>query len=460
LPSGSLPSGAPDPAALAAGLQYSSLQGTIVVTDPFLSRELDQVLTNPVSHDRPTLLHFEIAPDPMPWGSDVIFGRQPGPARALIFAISGLVLVATSLALARWGKHRHARVVASVLLAPAAIAGLLTLVVAMSTSTITVSARAVTTQVAPAANATRLVTVNAPAAVVNTQPGRPDPWSQLFALETQLSRQHDQLAGVEAKITSLTALLEGSVIRAPRIVALQDSLADLVNQHADLAGAYQQSVQDEYAFFVATVESAAQTRAVTAGAATSTPAAQQVVAYNLEVVKTQVAQEAAVAAAEAAQAAATAAFTPPKGPIAFHAPVGGVVSQGFGPTDFSLEPPITYNGVFYPHFHTGFDIAAPRDTPIGAAADGVVVLATSSLNSNGQYVGYGNYVLINHGNGFYTLYGHMDQLLVSTGQVVHRGQVIGLLGSTGWSTGPHVHFEIRVNGKPVDPAPYIAANLR
>ena len=101
-----------------------------------------------------------------------------------------------------------------------------------------------------------------------------------------------------------------------------------------------------------------------------------------------------------------------------------------------------------PSFHTGIDFGAPYGTPIHAAADGVVVAA-------GPEGGYGNATIIDHGGGIATLYGHQEQLLVSAGQHVGRGQVIGLVGCTGWCTGPHVHFEVRVNGSPVDPAPYL-----
>ena len=140
-------------------------------------------------------------------------------------------------------------------------------------------------------------------------------------------------------------------------------------------------------------------------------------------------------------------------------PLSGVVSQGFGQTSFSLEPPVTYRGIFYPHFHTGLDIAAPRGALMGAAAPGTVLLATTSRDSNGNVAGYGNYVVIQHSNGFLTLYGHLDRLLVVAGQQVAQGQVIGWCGSTGWSTGPHVHFELRINGEFVDPAPYIASQI-
>lgn len=98
--------------------------------------------------------------------------------------------------------------------------------------------------------------------------------------------------------------------------------------------------------------------------------------------------------------------------------------------------------------HTGIDFGAPYGTPIHAAADGVVVAV-------GPEGGYGNATILDHGGGIATLYGHQEQILVSAGQRVSRGQVIGLVGCTGWCTGPHVHFEVRVNGSPVDPAPYL-----
>jgi len=121
------------------------------------------------------------------------------------------------------------------------------------------------------------------------------------------------------------------------------------------------------------------------------------------------------------------------------------ITQGFGPTNFALEPPL---GPFK-HFHTGIDLSAPLGTPVMAAADGVVV----AVGHGG--LGYGNYVVIAHGGGIATLYGHLLATRASVGQVVVRGQVIGLEGSTGFSTGPHVHFELRVNDLVTDPMPYL-----
>jgi murein DD-endopeptidase MepM/ murein hydrolase activator NlpD len=121
------------------------------------------------------------------------------------------------------------------------------------------------------------------------------------------------------------------------------------------------------------------------------------------------------------------------------------ISQGFGPTTFGLEPP--YGG--YPHFHTGIDLVEPFGSPIYAADDGVVALVGSSSS------GYGNYVVIAHSGGLDTLYGHLATALVKVGQTVTQGQPVGLEGSTGNSTGPHLHFELRINQKPVDPTPYL-----
>jgi murein DD-endopeptidase MepM/ murein hydrolase activator NlpD len=123
------------------------------------------------------------------------------------------------------------------------------------------------------------------------------------------------------------------------------------------------------------------------------------------------------------------------------------ISQPFGPTSFWFEPP--YGG--YAHFHTGIDLVEPFGSPVFAADDGVVALVGSSSS------GYGNYVVIAHSGGLNTLYGHLSTALVKVGQVVTQGTVVGLEGSTGNSTGAHLHFELRINQTPVDPRPYLPA---
>jgi murein DD-endopeptidase MepM/ murein hydrolase activator NlpD len=121
------------------------------------------------------------------------------------------------------------------------------------------------------------------------------------------------------------------------------------------------------------------------------------------------------------------------------------ISQGFGPSTFWFEPP--YGG--YPHFHTGLDLVEPFGAAVYAADDGVVALVGSSGS------GYGNYVVIAHAGGLDTLYGHLSTALVGVGQHVTQGTPVGLEGSTGNSTGAHLHFELRINQKPVDPRPYL-----
>lgn len=122
----------------------------------------------------------------------------------------------------------------------------------------------------------------------------------------------------------------------------------------------------------------------------------------------------------------------------FSWPVTGTITSPFG---WRSNP---FGGA--PEFHQGLDIAAPSGTTVTAAAAGTVIMAQ-------WYGGYGNYILIDHGGGYSTGYGHLSAMYVSSGQSVTRGQAIGAVGSTGQSTGPHLHFEVRIAGKPVDPAP-------
>ena len=118
----------------------------------------------------------------------------------------------------------------------------------------------------------------------------------------------------------------------------------------------------------------------------------------------------------------------------FSYPARGIISSPFG-----------YRGG---EFHTGLDIAAPTGTPIYAADGGVVVSA-------GWRGGYGNCIVIRHSNGYETLYGHTSAMFVSAGQSVSKGQHIGNVGSTGRTTGPHVHFEVIIGGQQVNPLNYL-----
>ncbi len=113
------------------------------------------------------------------------------------------------------------------------------------------------------------------------------------------------------------------------------------------------------------------------------------------------------------------------------------IASGFG---YRIDP--VYKTT---KFHAGLDFSAPQGTPIYATADGTVTIAGNTGN------GYGNYVVINHGYGYETLYGHMVRVKARNGQAVKRGEVIGWVGSTGKSTGPHCHYEVHKNGQKIDP---------
>lgn len=121
-----------------------------------------------------------------------------------------------------------------------------------------------------------------------------------------------------------------------------------------------------------------------------------------------------------------------------HLPVDARVSSDFGPRIH----PVTGEW----KQHAGIDLAAPTGTPIGAAAAGTVTFA-------GVRGGYGNLVIIDHGDGTETRYAHQDTIAVRAGQQVAVGELLGTVGSTGMSTGPHLHLEVRRDGRPVDPAP-------
>jgi murein DD-endopeptidase MepM/ murein hydrolase activator NlpD len=156
--------------------------------------------------------------------------------------------------------------------------------------------------------------------------------------------------------------------------------------------------------------------------------------------------DAAEAALEAesqriAALAQAAADTPALGDGTFIRPVPGPIVSGFG----NRTDPVTGATAF----HSGIDIGAPCGTPIKAAGTGSVL--TAGFNSGG----YGNMTLLSHGNGLSTLYGHQSSIIVSAGQSVTQGEVIGYVGSTGKSTGCHLHFEVRVGGNPVNPLGYL-----
>ena len=126
--------------------------------------------------------------------------------------------------------------------------------------------------------------------------------------------------------------------------------------------------------------------------------------------------------------------------LGYQWPVIGRVSSGFG---YRIHPVYGTRKL-----HSGLDVAAARGVPIVSTSAGVVIYA-------GWRGGYGNTVIVDHGDGLTSLYAHMSEIGASEGTVVERGDVVGLVGATGTATGNHLHFEIRFNGTPTDPAPYL-----
>lgn len=121
-------------------------------------------------------------------------------------------------------------------------------------------------------------------------------------------------------------------------------------------------------------------------------------------------------------------------------PASGRLSSKFG----EREDPFNYSE----RFHAGIDIAADYGSDINAAAEGIVITA-------GALPGYGKAVIVSHGHGLSTLYGHISSTVAKEGQKVKKGELIARVGSTGRSTGPHLHFEVRINDTPIDPLKYL-----
>lgn len=124
-----------------------------------------------------------------------------------------------------------------------------------------------------------------------------------------------------------------------------------------------------------------------------------------------------------------------------HWPIHGVVTLEFGAIDLPYQP-----------LHTGIDIAYVKDTPVTPFMSGTVTSASEIS------WGYGKYIIIDNGNNISSLYAHLDKIYVYPGEKVTMDQVIGAEGETGWATGPHLHFEIRVDTIPVNPRTFLSGN--
>ncbi|MFN2464330.1 MAG: murein hydrolase activator EnvC [Candidatus Dormibacteria bacterium] len=271
---------------------------------------------------------------------------------------------------------------------------------------------------------------------------------------------NDMLASIKAEETRLES----------QRAKLADDHATSVRQQADLVKAQEQLALDESRQYVILLQlqssisdaSSELNNATTQSADLVAKIVAAMVAREDQLI--QSANDAAWNAAQAWMAANSAAFPPQgthsKSPFIWPAQKG-VITQGFGATDYAAEPP----GFGAAHFHAGVDVAADSGTPILAADDGIVASASDSM-LNGVLIGYGRHVVIAHcmdrpvtggpcKNQYMTLYGHLNAYQVKVGQQVHQGDLIGLMGSTGNSSGPHLHFELRTNNTPIDPMPYL-----
>lgn len=368
----------------------------------------------------------------------------------------------------RWRGRRPVPMAVATIAATVATLGAATATAALSRHTASPAPSASAHGTAGTGAARHLATAP-PGSAVAADATSPPEWIELLGIERGITGAQDRLAAQEAEIDRLSRIAAnhhddpdsmGPTSGGAGALTTANELGALVAAHDATHAALQTSLSAEYTLYRGAAADPQKREQLIQGAATSpAPEAARAITYNLSQVETQLSQEASIAAGEqklrgfaglsAQQLAAIRRGQP------FIAPEAGTMVQGFGPTDLGFEPPYTFHGTFYPHFHTGVDIAAPMGTLLHAAADGVVVLATTSVDSQGHPAGYGRYVVIAHPDGFFTVYAHMDSIAVSVGQVVRQGQVIGAEGSTGNSTGPHVHFEIRHGDDLLDPAPLL-----
>jgi len=245
---------------------------------------------------------------------------------------------------------------------------------------------------------------------------------QIVQDRRQIVEQHRELQGQARDLAKQVddALAEAQVA-TDVIVSRQDQLAD---QKAELDAVHSQAAADADAEVALLTE--------------------------IEAKKVDLAAEMALLQQQSDSIAATlrsvgtGGAAPPAGKGVLALPVPGApLTSVFG----MRVNPVT--GVL--QLHGGQDFGAPSNTPVRASAAGAVVVSLPAASSGG----YGNYVCISHSGGMATCYAHLNRALVTVGQVVARNDVIGLVGSTGRSTGPHLHYEVRINGQPVNPLLYL-----
>jgi murein DD-endopeptidase MepM/ murein hydrolase activator NlpD len=399
------------------------------IANQALVAQLVAILQNPTSAQRPDLLHFAPAAR--------LVLRLPARRRDVILLAAVLAVPVLWLAALPLLRLRARPVALLAIAAPALAAGLLVLP-ALVPRPVAAVRQAAHPTAAPAA------------------------WTKLVGIESRLNGDHRSLLAVEGRLVRLTADLATSDQPGERVQP--HVFAALAAVHEQEEAAYQRDLEQEYELYQTAAQQPAVSAQLQQGAASAgSAAAERAVDSNLQTLATQLQQEAVISQAQARlqQLGFTAEQAKAlRSHHGFIAPLGGPITQPFGPTSFALEPPLVYDGVFYPHFHTGLDIEAPIGAPVMAAADGVVALVATSTDGHGHTTGYGTYIMIAHARGYYTLYAHLSKALVSAGQLVHQGQVVGLVGVTGNSTGPHLHFEIRLNGRFLDPLPYVTGRLQ
>src|SRR5438105_636727 len=227
------------------------------------------------------------------------------------------------------------------------------------------------------------------------------------------------------------------------LLSLQNGLLDAqtkLNERADLLATLKASVGAKQGQLARLRDRARSLAAAAANGDTEAKAAQVAVLKAL-------AQDATNAQTALAQLVAS-AMVRDGAAGAWSLPLRGVLTQPFGPTSFELEPPATYKGVSYAHFHAAIDIAASLGTPVNAASDGVVAFA-------GHLPDGAMIVLVAHAGGYVSEYAHLDDTFalppVKAGQAVKAGQVIVSIGLTGITTGAHLHFAVMKDGAPIDP---------
>jgi len=261
---------------------------------------------------------------------------------------------------------------------------------------------------------------------------------------TEVILSSEDYGDMVARTAYFDAINESDQALAERVRSLRDEAKKLVRQRK-IAKLTIEDARDSIAAKEQRLETTRSTLESREGALLSARAERRSALRSIEGDRDEHEEIAAGLRAQIAQeiAEATGGVMLPAGPMPSPSaagliwPVEGTVTSGFG-----------YR---WGRMHEGIDISVPEGTPIRAAADGTVILEQSEYESGG----YGNYTCVDHGGGLSTCYAHQSSFAASVGARVSQGDVIGYSGNTGHSTGPHLHFEVRINGAPTDPLGYL-----